>query len=168
MKTLYILRHAKSSWKAGDLPDHERPLNARGRHDAPRVGRWIAGDGVPPGRIVASTAVRAQTTARLAAAEFVGHAVEVELLAALYFEGPDAYLATIVALPDDVSCVLLVGHNPDVENVVELLTGEPVTMPTAALARIRFDVDAWSTIDGPHPGGVLESLRTPKDATDGS
>ena len=163
MKTLYVLRHAKSSWKAADLPDHERPLNARGRRDAPNVGRWIASDGVVPARIVASTAVRAQTTARLAAAEIAEPAPEVELDAALYFEGPDAYLATLVGLAADVDCALLVGHNPDVESVVEELTGEPVTMPTAALARIRFDHDDWSAIAGARPGGILESLRTPKD-----
>ena len=66
MKTLVVMRHAKSSWKAADLPDHERPLNGRGRRDAPRMGRWIARHAAVPDRIVSSTAIRAQTTARLA------------------------------------------------------------------------------------------------------
>ena len=166
MKTLYVLRHAKSSWKATDLPDHERPLSARGRRDAPRVGRWIASDGTVPGRILSSTAVRAQTTARLAAAEMADPMPEVELQPALYGDGPDAYLAAIAELPDEVSCALVVGHNPDVESLVAALTGRSAGMPTAALARIRLNIDAWSTFHGPVPEGVLESLRTPKDADD--
>lgn len=168
MKRILVLRHAKSSWKADDLPDHERPLNGRGRKDAPRVGRWIARQRLVPGRVLASTAVRAQTTARLVAAEFGDDACEVELRPDLYLSGPDAYVRALAGLSDDVECAMVVGHNPDVEELVLLLTGRGVSLPTGSLALIEAGTALWATLDSVVPGtqGRLEGLWTPKELPD--
>lgn len=152
MKTLVVMRHAKSSWKAADLPDHERPLNGRGRRDAPRMGRWIARHATLPDRIVSSTAIRAQTTARLAAAEFGDAEPETELRSDLYLGGPEAYVGVLRETGAGRDVAMVVGHNPDVEELVLLLTGRPVSMPTAAVAVLELPIERWSDLDGEIPG----------------
>jgi phosphohistidine phosphatase len=126
---LVLLRHAKSAWPP-DVPDEQRPLNDRGRRDAPAVGRWLAGQ---PGFDLAlvSPATRARQTWELVAAELAGppeHRVE----PALYFCGPREIIAA--AEHTGLNDVLVVAHNPDLEDVVAELTGERVTLKTSALA----------------------------------
>lgn len=163
MKTLLILRHAKSSWKYQDLPDHERPLNRRGVTDAPRMGQVLHGAGLTPDRIVSSTAVRAQSTARLAG-EACGYEGGVTLREDLYLSGWRAYLEALRQLPTDVDRAMIVGHNPTVEEVVHLLTGRDEPMPTAALAHVELRVDDWSELDE-HAPAKLRNLWRPRDLT---
>ncbi len=145
MKTLLVLRHAKSSWGDTQLRDYDRPLNARGRRAAPRMGRLIADEGIVPDAIATSTAKRARDTAALVA-EAAGYVRDVQRCDALYDAAPHAYIQVLRGLPDEVVTAMVVGHNPGVERLVAGLTGTDVRMSTANVARISLDVDAWPDI----------------------
>ena len=161
MKRLLVLRHAKSSWKHRGLTDHDRPLNKRGKRDAPGMGRWILEQRLTPELILSSTAVRARETA-LAVSEASESGGEVRLLRELYLAGPESYRAALAALPEELSSVMVVGHNPGLEELVEGLTGARETMPTAALALIELPIELWGLVelDG---GGNLAHLWRPKE-----
>ena len=147
MKTLLILRHAKSAWDQPGLRDHDRPLNPRGRRDAPRMGRLLVERDLVPERIVSSTAVRARTTAALAASEFGGEReVEIETTGDLYHASPDAYIEVVEAMGGAEERLMVVGHNPGITSLVRHLTGEGEYMPTAALAAVELDIDEWSEL----------------------
>jgi phosphohistidine phosphatase len=161
VKTLLILRHAKSSWKYRDLPDHERPLNRRGVNDAPRMGAILRQAGWTPDRIVSSTAVRAQSTARLAG-HASGYDGGVELREELYLSPAQTYLDVLGRMPAGAGTVMIVGHNPTVEELVRLLTGRDETMPTAALARVELPIDDWAELAASTPG-KLRDLWRPRD-----
>lgn len=166
MKDVLVLRHAKSSWSDAGLPDHERPLKPRGQRDAPEVGRQLRHRGLVPDRILSSTAVRAQTTARLVASACAYDGV-VELVETLYHGGPPAYLASLQALPDDVARVLLVGHNPDVGDLTTLLSGEHVVFATASLVHLRIAVDAWRELRPGVPATIAFGPWTPSEPRKG-
>jgi phosphohistidine phosphatase len=161
LKSLLILRHAKSSWKHEGLPDHERPLNRRGRDDAPRIGKLLAQQGLRPDHVVSSTAVRAQTTARLAG-EACGYEGRIELREELYLSGAESYLAALRATPAAAARAMIVGHNPDVEELLTLLTRRDEAMPTAALAWVELPIDSWDEL---HEGvrGKLAGLWRARD-----
>jgi phosphohistidine phosphatase len=161
MKSLLILRHAKSSWKNDALADHDRPLNRRGKHDAPEVGKRLRDEDLVPDAILSSTAKRARQTAEAAARES-GFAGEIRLSPELYGGGPEAYLEAIRSLPGDVERALVVGHNPDLEELVEILTGESVRLPTAALAHVRLELQAWQDLNEEEPGKLVD-LWTPRE-----
>lgn len=143
MKTLMIMRHAKSSWSNSSLSDHSRPLNERGRHDAPRMGRLLAAEDLIPDLIVSSTAVRAADTAGLVAlaAGFEGEIIYTDNL---YHAEPEAYIALARTAADNVNSILMVGHNPGIEELVGDLSGHAEHMPTAALAVFKVDIPSWS------------------------
>jgi len=143
MKTLLILRHAKSSWKVPDLSDHDRPLNRRGKRDAPRMGRALKERGLVPDLVISSTATRAKDTAS-AVAKHSGYKGKRIRFESLYAAEPGAYLAVLRELTDNYQRVLIVGHNPGVEELIELLTGEIHIVPTCTLAQIEFDIEKWS------------------------
>ncbi len=142
-KTLLLLRHAKSSWDDDTVTDHDRPLNSRGKKAAPRMGKLLLELGLVPDAIVTSTAHRACSTARIAAkaAAFRGTIIPDS---SLYLASPDRYVVVASHVPDDVERLLLVGHNPGIEVLVEQLTGHPQAMPTAALAVIDLPVHSWA------------------------
>jgi phosphohistidine phosphatase len=143
MKTLLILRHAKSSWKFPDLSDHDRPLNRRGKRDAPRMGKTLKERGLVPDLVISSTATRAKDTAS-AVAKHSGYKGKRIRFESLYAAEPGAYLAVLRELTDNYQRVLIVGHNPGVEELIELLTGEIHIVPTCTLAQIEFDIEKWS------------------------
>ena len=147
MKTLLVLRHAKSSWDERGLDDHERPLNTRGRRDAPSIGALIREQRLTPDVIISSDAVRARTTA-----EAVAHAAhyrgQIMLSPQLYLAGPDDIVAVLRSVKDtDAGTVMIVGHNPGLERLVALLTGEEEDLPTAALVRILLPIERWRDLD---------------------
>ncbi len=146
MKSILVLRHAKSSWKHPELADHDRPLNKRGKRDAPLMGRLLKKEHLLPDNIISSTAIRARSTAE-AIAKASGYKGEIILNKSLYAAGPEDYLGVIHALSDEYVRVLIVGHNPGLEELLELLTGEIHLMPTCSLAHVKFRVDKWSEID---------------------
>jgi phosphohistidine phosphatase len=146
IKTLLILRHAKSSWKFPDLADHDRPLNKRGKRDAPKIGNLLKEKDLVPDIIISSTAVRAEKTAKMVAkaSKYKG---KVTLTDSLYAAGPDAYIDVLRNLQNKYNTVLVIGHNPGLEELVKVLSGEEHhVMPTCALAHIRLDIHSWSDI----------------------
>jgi len=145
MKRLLLLRHAKSSWADENLDDHDRPLNNRGRRDAPRIGRVAAQLSVGPQRIVCSTAARCRETLERSGLldDAPSEAVYDERV---YHAAPRELHRLVAEFPDECGCVLLIGHNPGMEEFISGIIGEFVRMPTAALAYLDFDVDHWSQL----------------------
>lgn len=162
MKTVFLLRHAKSKQDPGYATDYERPLAKRGKQDAARVGAWMAEQDLAPDLAISSPAKRArQTIERCAqAADYQG---EIRYNETLYCNGEDAYLAALEELDDTIQSVLLVGHNPDIAIVVETLSGEGNRMPTAALARIDLPIARWSALLENERPGKLAWVQLPHD-----
>lgn len=163
MKTLLILRHAKSSWKDAALADHDRPLNKRGKQDAPRMGKFLRAQNLVPDRIISSTAKRARKTAT-AVAKACRYESKVELTSEFYHAGPGAYLAVLQNVQDDDQRVMVVGHNPGMEALVAHLTGSMETMPTAALAHVALPIKQWTELNYETQGELLDLWR-PKALT---
>ncbi|QDU28735.1 2,3-bisphosphoglycerate-dependent phosphoglycerate mutase [Anatilimnocola aggregata] len=145
MKTLLLLRHAKSSWKDSDLDDHDRPLNKRGKRDAPRMGKLLLDENLLPNLIVCSSAKRTRRTAELVA-EASGYREETRITGDLYEAWADRLLAIINALPAEAARVLLVGHNPGLEELLESVTGNYRPLSTASLAWLEYPVEHWREI----------------------
>jgi phosphohistidine phosphatase len=157
MKTLLILRHAKSSWKR-PVADRDRPLNKRGKADAPRMGKVLRDAGLRPDWIISSPAKRARRTAEKVA-EHSGAAAGVEISPELYLAGPQSYRSVLRQVSDACGCVLVVGHNPDVELFLESLTGRSEALPTAALAHVRLPIARWNELDDDLRGELVELWR---------
>jgi phosphohistidine phosphatase len=148
MKTLYLLRHAKSSWDFSDLSDHDRPLNKRGRTDAPLMGRELLSREVQPDLIVSSSAVRALTTATLVARELEYDLDHIKINGDIYGADCPELVRIITEMPEDVNTLLLVGHNPTITEVANTLSPEHVAdIPTAGLISLSFDTNTWAEID---------------------
>jgi len=161
MKTLLVLRHAKSSWEDPGLRDHDRPLNPRGVHDAPRMGRLLIEEGLVPERVLTSTANRARSTAELAAGVMEDRP-DIEQVRELYLASPHEYLEVVAELGEDADPLMVVGHNPGVTALVTVLTGVCEEMPTAALAAVELDIDDWAEIAGKGRGRLIGFWR-PKE-----
>ena len=163
MKTLLILRHAKSSWKDPDLPDHDRPLNKRGKHDAPRMGKLLKDKDLIPDLIISSTATRAKKTAELVA-KACKYKGEISVNQSLYGAQPADYLKILEGLSDKDNAVLVVGHSPSVEETVEVLTDSAdVIMPTCALAHISLPIQNWAELNKQKIKGKLLKTWRPKE-----
>ena len=164
MKTLLILRHAKSSWKNEGTADHDRPLNKRGKRDAPRMGSLLREENLIPDLIISSSAKRARMTVE-AVVEESGYDGDVRFSRELYAAGPEAYLQALQVLDDEVECVMVVGHNPDLEELLEILTAEIEVLPTAALSRVALDIDRWQDLplEADDPPGKLVALWRPRE-----
>lgn len=158
MQTLLILRHGKSSWKHPGLADHDRPLNKRGLRDAPRMGRLLRDEDLVPDRIVNSTAVRARTTAELVADQ-LGYRGAVECSRDLYLASVPDIIRVLGNVGGDASRLLVVGHNPGLEELVAALTGGFAALPTAALAQVDLDVDVWSELTTSTRGRLVNLWR---------
>ena len=161
MKTLLILRHAKSSWKDNSLDDHDRPLNKRGKRDAPRMGDLLREYDLTPDIILTSSAKRAKSTAKRAA-EACGFDGRMIVSRELYAFGALAYFEAIRELPDEINSAMIVGHNPAMEELLDELCDEYLRMPTAALAQVELKIDQWSEIENA-PIGKLINLWRPKE-----
>ena len=159
MKTLLLLRHAKSDWDAAFADDHARPLASRGMEAARKMGRWAASADLVPDRALASTALRARQTLALAA-EAGGWTGPARLSDELYEATPEAVLAEIRATPDDTAVLVVVGHEPTTSRLVSLLIGGGnVEIKTAAVARVDLNIVRWADAG---PGcGALAALVTP-------
>lgn len=160
MKTLLLLRHAKSSWKDETIADHDRPLNKRGERDAPRMGALMREEGLVPDLILTSSAKRALSTAKIAA-EASGFDGEIRVSRDLYAAGPESFLEALEALPGEYKTVLTVGHNPGLEELLEALTDEAQSLPTAALAQIELDIEDWGDLQ--EATGKLVNLWLPRN-----
>lgn len=148
-KTLYLVRHAKSSWKDASLADLDRPLNKRGRRNSPEMGRRLAAQGHVPGLIISSPANRAITTARNIAIELGLDESEIVTDDKLYFSGTTGMLDVLETVEDHYDKVMMVGHNPTMTNLLNTLAGTDVwNMPTCAIAIIGFDMASWAKVRG--------------------
>ncbi|MFN0199863.1 MAG: SixA phosphatase family protein [Planctomycetaceae bacterium] len=145
MKTLLLMRHAKSSWDDESMPDHDRPLNSRGEKDAPRMARLLKGENLVPQRILTSSAVRARQTTELLNAQFDAP-VPVDVIPELYHASPQEMLYVIRQQSGDVNLLMVVGHNPGTETFVSLLNGESISIPTATIVRFDIELSHWQEL----------------------
>lgn len=160
MKTLFLVRHAKSSRDDPLLPDRERPLDDRGKRDAPKMGRRLAKRDAKLDLLVSSPALRALTTAHLIADEIGYRRKDIVVDDRLYASSPDDLLAVIRALDDKLERVMLVGHNPEFSGLAHRLSSEIVNMSPGAVAEYDFDTKLWSAVGEVEPAKAV--LDDPK------
>ena len=161
MKTLLILRHAKSSWDSPSLSDHDRPLNARGLKTAPLMGQLMREKMLVPDAIFSSTALRAVTTAKLIA-KSVGFEKNIQTIPNFYPGHPVGYIKTLNTQATHEKIVMVIGHNPGLELLLETLTGHKERLPTAALAHVQLPVEDWSQLTNKTKGSLICVFR-PKE-----
>lgn len=161
MKHLLVLRHAKSDWNNSRLSDYERPLNSRGQQDAPAIGKRLRDEELVPDLIITSSAERARVTAELAA-NTAGYEESIIYTRRLYHAGPDSYLEILRELGQAHERIMVVGHNPGIEYLIQLLTDESEVMPTAALAQIELPIEQWADLDDEVMGKLVNVWR-PKE-----
>ena len=146
-KLLYLVRHAKSSWSDPSLSDRDRPLNKRGRRSAPDMGRRLAAQGHLPELIISSPARRAFSTARKIAKKLGYDRSEIMTDESLYFSGTGSMLELLENLDDDYQKVMIVGHNPAMTSLMNILSGSSIdNMPTCAVAVINYPMTSWSEL----------------------
>lgn len=162
MKTLLVLRHGKSSWADSSLDDHDRPLKGRGKRAAKKIARALCARGLEPDLVISSTAKRARSTARRVLKTAAGYDCEIVKSSELYFSGVGRQLVTVARhARDGDQQVMIVGHNPDFEDLVATLTGRNVRLTTANLAVIDLAIDSWS--DLPAARGTLRFVIRPRE-----
>ena len=168
MRRLILLRHAKSDWAGPQARDHGRPLAERGREAAPKIGAYMMRHGLVPDLVVCSTAARAQQTFDLVAAEF-SEKIPITYDERIYEVGAEDILGVVKQTRDDVHVLLLVGHNPGLRDLAELLIASGNVdarqrvlekFPTAGLAVIDFPIDDWRKLHA--KAGRLDRFVTPR------
>lgn len=149
MKTLYVIRHAKSSWDAPDMDDFERPLNARGKRDAPRMGKRLKEKEIHPDLVLSSPAKRALATAKRIA-KVIGYPSEsIKTDRLLYHGDEETILAVVQGLKDKYKNVMLFSHNPGLTDFVNtLMNGELDidNVPTCGIVAFQFAVEDWKDV----------------------
>lgn len=145
MKTLLLMRHAKSSWKDIELADHERPLKKRGHKDTFSIAKVLKKKDLIPDYIMSSSAVRSLETAQ-DLAEKLDYKGELSILDTLYMAEPKTYIDSIQSVPNDVERLLVVGHNPGLESLVQILGDKIDSMPTGGLAVISLPIETWADL----------------------
>lgn len=165
MKRLIVLRHAKSSWKDAAIDDHDRPLSPRGKRDAPHMARIIVTHGVEDTLILTSTARRAHDTAVVLANE-AGPDATLQDDSRLYLATPGTILAVIAGLDSTAHTIVIVGHNPGLTDLVNLLIPNLalVNIPTAGAVAMRIPIDSWADVGT--VAGELEFFEYPKKKRD--
>ena len=148
MKTVYFVRHAKSSWKDHSLADIDRPLNKRGQRDAPFMAKLLRGQNISVDQLVASPANRAFTTATHFAEAFGMEKSDILVLKDIYEAYPGKILQIIRAFTNDWNTVLMFGHNPAFTDVVNLFADRYIdNVPTCGIVRVDARIDDWSNFD---------------------
>lgn len=156
---MLLMRHGKSDWSADYDTDHDRPLNDRGVRSARVIGKALSKESQSPDLVVTSSAVRARTTAQLAAE--AGHWVcDLIIEPRLYGSGADTVLQ-VAAETGPVDRLMLVGHQPTWSILVSVLTGQQVEMKTATVALLRFEMSDWSDLAGTR--GEVQRVFQPRD-----
>jgi phosphohistidine phosphatase len=165
-RELFILRHAKSDWSGGASQDSERPLNKRGRKDAPRIGAWMREHYLYPGTILCSSAVRARETLEAVAQELALQPERIRILQELYLADLNTLLELLRDVPEKENSVMVVGHNPGLDRLVSYLSKTPIPMTeagklltTACLAHFKLP-DDWHDLEG---RGELVQIIRPAD-----
>jgi phosphohistidine phosphatase len=159
MKTLFLLRHAKSSWKDKTLTDFERPLNSRGRKAAETMSAFFKQEKVNPDLILSSCATRARQTIDIIVRS-ARLRTDLRFDERIYEASISRLLEVVTQIEKSARSVLIVGHNPGLEELLSALTTQTETMPTAALAKISFKISNWNNAV---KGGALEWVVRPKE-----
>lgn len=149
MKTLYIIRHAKSSWDASNVDDFERPLNDRGKRDAPRMAKRLKEKGIRPDLMVSSPAKRAFATSKKIAKVLKYPKENIKTDRSLYHADEENMLAVIQGLKDKHNIVMIFGHNPGLTDFVNTVMSGGVdidNVPTCGVVAFQFDTDAWKDV----------------------
>jgi phosphohistidine phosphatase len=162
MKTLVLMRHAKSSWNDENLTDFERPLNHRGENAAKIMGTYLKNRKVILDLVLTSPAVRARRTTEIVM-KAAKQKPEVRLEERIYEAPVGRLLETISQIESGRNSVLLVGHNPGLEALIQLLTGYTEAMPTGTVAKITLNISKWE--DASEKGGELDWIVRPKELT---
>jgi len=162
VKTVLLLRHAKSSWDHPEINDRERPLNKRGKRQAPEMGKLIYTENLTPDLILTSIARRACKTAE-AVAENCGYDGEIDRIDDFYPGGPADYLRVLSEMPDGVRRVMVVGHNPGLEEFLRVLVGETRSLSTAALAQVDLPLESWQELTASTRGKLVRILHPPEN-----
>ena len=156
MKTLTLVRHAKSSWKDNALSDHDRPLNKRGERDAPEMGQRVADAGIRPSLILTSTANRALTTAKVFAAQLSYPLEFLQREKSLYLASVDDMLDVLVAQDIGFNSIMLFAHNPGMTDFANyLVPGLTSNLPTTGVVCVNLECDEWSLYERPKTELVL-------------
>ena len=160
MRTLYLLRHAKSSSGDASLPDFDRPLNPGGREAAEQVGKRLALEKLVEPLVICSPSVRTRETAEIVL-QSANLVVEVRFEQRIYDAALRDLVQVVSELPDEKHSAILIGHNPGMEELLTFLTGESRRMPTCGLAKVQLEIESWN---GLKPGkGSLEWFTTPNE-----
>ena len=161
MKTLLLMRHAKSSWGNPGLSDHDRPLKKRGKRACRLMGSFLLELDLIPDKIICSTAVRAIKTVE-GLIETLQFANDVDYTRDLYHADVEIMIEQLQVLPDDIEIAMLVGHNPGMDEFLDVVCDEQDHMPTAAVAEIEFDIPNWHKVTTTTPAN-LKNLWKPKE-----
>jgi phosphohistidine phosphatase len=161
MKTLFLMRHAKSSWDDKIADDRDRLLSKRGKKNAERMGELLKHEKLIPGLILASSAARASQTAEILMDE-LKYKGDVCFLNRLYMAEMDAYIEEIQGISDTTDMVLVIGHSPTLDYLLQTLTGVVETVPTAALAQLAVPVDSWAEFQADTRAELVQFWR-PKE-----
>lgn len=153
MKTLLVMRHAKSSWKDQEIPDHDRPLKKRGRKDIVNMAKLLKKKGLVPDYIISSTAVRAKDTASLMI-EKLNYKEKSEFIEEFYMAEPETYIEHISKVPDKVNTLLIIGHNPGLEGLVMTLGDKITSLSTGSIAKLYLFIDKWSELTSDTDGEI--------------
>jgi phosphohistidine phosphatase len=164
MKTLYLVRHAKSSWKYSDLDDFERPLNKRGHKNAPFMGRVLKKLKVTPDLVISSPANRAAMTARIIAAAINYPLEDIRYSAALYELSKNTSTHIVKQIDDSVNKAMVVGHNPTINGLANYIGDQHVgNIPTCGVFCVSLDISSWAKIS--EQCGKLKFFEFPKKHT---
>lgn len=161
MKTLILVRHAKSSWDHPNLADFERSLNSRGLRDAPFMGKKLKERNIKPDIILSSPAVRACKTAKFIAEALGYPANKIEKNEVIYDRGPRQIMYMINEMDDKYNTIMLFGHNPDLSALTNFLCDfTDGNLPTCGMVCIDFDTDTWTNVGDEK--GILRFYESPK------
>ena len=161
MKTLYLVRHAKSSWKYPNLDDFERPLNKRGRKNAPFIGRMLKKLKVAPDLVISSPANRAAMTARVIASAINYPLEKIRYNEAIYEFDENALVDVVKQIDDAVNKAMVVGHNPALNGLANYIGDQPIgNIPTCGAICMELDISSWANISA--HCGKLKFFEFPK------
>lgn len=156
MKTLYLIRHAKSSWKDASLKDFDRPLNKRGRHDAPEMGKRLKSRQVVPHKVICSPARRAADTATALLQAMEQPASAITFVPGLYHASAEQLLREVARTEPGVRVLFLCGHNPGLTDFASQICQTPIeNIVTAGVFVVQFDVQRWDELTPRQPGTLL-------------
>ncbi|MBN2637980.1 MAG: histidine phosphatase family protein [Bacteroidales bacterium] len=165
MKTVYFIRHAKSSWENPELPDHRRDLLETGIKRTQKISQWLMNiKQIAPELFISSPATRAYKTASIIASYFSYPADKIVVTPTLYPGSPEHIMETLYALPNSINQVVIVAHNPVLTELVNSFLESDkriFNFPTSAVAAVRFETNEWEKID--LSNNHVDFLITPKN-----